>query len=95
MIKVFIKRHVPAEKGKQILPLFKKMRSLAMEQQGYISGETLRNYNDPEEYLVISVWNTVDDWQSWLQSRERQQVQEEIDAILGGRTEYAVYHHGL
>jgi len=95
MIKVFIKRHVPAEKGKEILPLFKKMRSLAMEQQGYISGETLRNYNDPEEYLVISVWNTVDDWQSWLQSRERQQVQEEIDAILGGRTEYAVYHHGL
>jgi heme-degrading monooxygenase HmoA len=95
MIKVFIKRHVPAEKGKEILPLFKKMRSLAMEQEGYISGETLRNYNDPEEYMVISVWDSAEDWQRWLQSRERQQVQEEIDYLLGGRTEYAVYHHGL
>jgi heme-degrading monooxygenase HmoA len=66
-----------------------------MEQPGYISGETLRNYNDPEEYLVISVWNSPDDWQRWLESRERQQVQEEIDAVLGGRTEYALYHHSL
>jgi heme-degrading monooxygenase HmoA len=95
MIKVLIRRRVPAEKGKQILPLFKKMRSMAMEQPGYISGETLRNYNDPEEYLVISVWNSPDDWQRWLESRERQQVQEEIDAVLGGRTEYALYHHSL
>jgi len=95
MIKVLIRRHVPSEKGKQILPLFKKMRSMAMEQTGYISGETLRNYNDPEEYLVISVWDSIEDWQRWLASRERQQVQEEIDAVLGGRTEYAVYHHGL
>ena len=95
MIKVFIKRHVPAEKGKEILPLFKKMRSLAMEQEGYISGETLRNYNDPEEYLVISVWRSPEDWQSWLDSRERQEVQQEIDSVLGGRTEYSVYHHSL
>ena len=95
MIKVLIKREVPTDKGKQILPLFKKMRSLAMEQPGYISGETLRNYNDPEEYLVISVWSSADDWQNWLESRERQQVQEEIDALLGGRTEYSVYHHGV
>ncbi|MEF8822809.1 MAG: antibiotic biosynthesis monooxygenase [Desulfohalobiaceae bacterium] len=95
MIKVLIKRHIPAEKGKQILPLFKKMRAMAIDQPGYISGETLRNYNDPEDYLVISVWNSPEDWQSWLESKERQQVQEEIDGILGGRTEYAVYHHGL
>ncbi|MCF8031147.1 MAG: antibiotic biosynthesis monooxygenase [Desulfohalobiaceae bacterium] len=95
MIKVLIKRKVPTDKGKQILPLFKKMRSLAMEQPGYISGETLRNYNDPEEYLVISVWNSAQDWQNWLESRERQQVQDEIDELLGGRTEYSVYHHGL
>ena len=95
MIKVFIRRHVPTEKGKEILPLFKKMRSLAMEQEGYISGETLRNYNDPEEYLVISVWRSPEDWQRWLDSRERQEVQQEIDSVLGGRTEYSVYHHSL
>ncbi|MCF8030988.1 MAG: antibiotic biosynthesis monooxygenase [Desulfohalobiaceae bacterium] len=95
MIKVLIIRRIPAGKGKQVLPLFRKLRSLAMEQQGYISGETLQNYNDPEEHLVISVWDSMEKWQVWLGSRERQQVQEEIDAILGSETEYTVYHHGL
>lgn len=95
MIKVLITRRIPAGKGKQVLPLFRKLRSLAMEQQGYISGETLQNYNDPEKHLVISVWESMENWQAWLGSRERQQVQEDIDTMLGSETEYAVYHHGL
>ncbi|MFW5863777.1 MAG: antibiotic biosynthesis monooxygenase family protein, partial [Desulfohalobiaceae bacterium] len=80
MVKAFIKRRVPQDKARDMIPLFRKMRSMAMEQQGYISGETLKNYNDPEEYLVISVWQSPEDWQRWLESRERQQVQDEIDA---------------
>ncbi|MFW6176964.1 MAG: antibiotic biosynthesis monooxygenase family protein [Desulfohalobiaceae bacterium] len=95
MVKAFIKRRVPQDKARDMIPLFRKMRSMAMEQQGYISGETLKNYNDPEEYLVISVWQSPEDWQRWLESRERQQVQDEIDALLGGRTEYALYSPGV
>ncbi len=95
MVKAFIKREVPPDKGREILPLFRKMRVLAMEQPGYISGETLRNYNYPDEYLVISTWNSVEDWQRWLESKERQRIQEEIDSILQSRTEYSLYYHGL
>ncbi|MFP4212742.1 MAG: antibiotic biosynthesis monooxygenase family protein [Desulfohalobiaceae bacterium] len=95
MVKAFIKRRVPQDKARDMIPLFRKMRSMAMEQQGYISGETLKNYNDPEEYLVISVWQSPEDWQRWLESRERQQVQDEIDALLGGRTEYSLYSPGV
>ncbi len=91
MVKAFIKRVVPREKSKEMIPLFRDMRTLAMEQPGYISGETLMNYNDPEEYLVISVWHTPEDWQRWLESQERQQIQAQIDALLGGKTEYSLY----
>ena len=94
-VKALIKRKVPEDKAKKMIPLFRKMRSLAMEQPGYISGETLRNLNQPDEYLVISVWNSSQDWQKWLDSKERQEIQDQIDSLLGGRTEYALYHHGF
>ncbi|MFO8033188.1 MAG: antibiotic biosynthesis monooxygenase [Desulfohalobiaceae bacterium] len=95
MVKAFIKRRVPQDKARDMIPLFRKMRSMAMEQPGYISGETLKNYNDPEEYLVISVWQSAEDWQRWLESRERQQIQNQIDELLGGRTEYSLYSPGV
>lgn len=94
-VKVFIKRRVPEDRARDMVPLFRKMRSLAMNQDGYISGETLRNMNDPEEYIVISTWQSSDEWIRWLKSNERQQVQSQIDTLLGGQTQYEIYHYGF
>ncbi len=94
-VKVFIKRRVPEDKARDMVPLFRKMRSLAMNQSGYISGETLRNMNDPEEYIVISSWQSSDEWVAWLKSTDRQEIQSEIDTLLGGQTQYEIYHYGF
>jgi heme oxygenase (mycobilin-producing) len=94
-VKVFIKRRVPDSKAREMVPLFRKMRSLAMNQDGYISGETLRNMNDPEEYIVISSWQSSDAWVKWLKSGTRQEIQSEIDTLLGGQTQYEIYHYGF
>ena len=94
-IKVLIKRRVPPAKAKDMIPLFRKMRALATEQPGYISGETLRSLDDPEDYLVISTWQASENWQDWLNSSQRQGIQAEVDALLGGKTEYEVFHYGF
>ena len=94
-IKVLIKRRVPPAKAKKMIPLFRKMRALATEQPGYISGETLRSLDDPEDYLVISTWQASENWQDWLNSSQRQGIQAEVDALLGGKTEYEVFHYGF
>lgn len=94
-VKVLIKRRVLDSKARKMVPLFRKMRSLAMNQPGYISGETLRNMNDPEEYIVISSWQTSDQWVAWLNSGERQSIQIQIDTLLGGQTKYDIYHYGF
>ena len=94
-IKVLIKRKVPENTAKSIIPLFRKMRSIATQQAGYISGETLKSLDQPEIYLVVSNWKSSDDWEKWLISKERQKVQEEIDALLGGKTEYEMFHYGF
>ena len=94
-VKVIIKRKVPDAKSRDMIPLFRKMRSLAMNQEGYIAGETLRNMNDPEDFIVISNWQSSEDWIKWLKSAERQQIQGEIDTLLGGQTQYEIYHYGF
>lgn len=94
-VKVLIRRNVPEDKAKSMIPLFRTMRELAMGQPGYISGETLRNLEDPLEFLVISNWNSSDNWKQWLASAERRKIQNEIDALLGGETHYEIFHYGF
>jgi len=67
---------------------------LATSQSGYISGETLRNVDNAEDYLVISTWKSVDDWKSWVSNSQRAEIQDKIDALLGERTEYSIYLYG-
>lgn len=94
-VKVLIKRSIPESKAREIIPLFRRMRALAMNQDGYISGETLRNLDNPEEFLVISSWQTSEEWNNWLKSEKRQEVQSQIDLLLGGHTHYEIYHYGF
>lgn len=94
-VKALIKRIVPQDKARKMIPLFRQMRALAMDMDGYISGETLRNLNNPEEFMVISTWQTSTDWVKWLKSAERQKIQSKIDELLGGQTQYDIYHYGF
>ena len=93
-VKIIIKRKAPKEKEKELLPLLLELRSLAVVQAGYISGETLRNVEDPEDYLVISTWTSVDNWKAWDASIQRAEVQDKIDALLGEKTDYSIYFYG-
>jgi len=94
-VKILIKRTVPLDKAKEMIPLFRQMRVLATMQPGYITGETLRSLENLNEFLVISTWQSSDDWQNWLNSKERQEVQDKVDKLLGGNTEYDVFHYGF
>jgi heme-degrading monooxygenase HmoA len=92
-IRIFIRRRVPADKEEKLLELIKGLRSLAVAQPGYISGETLRSVANPDEYLVISTWQSVEDWNTWESGRERREIQDRIDALLGEKTKYEAYYH--
>lgn len=94
-VKVLITRTVPADKGRDMLRLFKEMRSLAADQPGYVSGETMKSSDRPDIYLVISTWETPEDWEKWLLSKARQRIQAQIDALLGGNTNYELFHYGF
>ncbi len=90
-IQVIIKRKWETDKPEALFPLLTELRSLAEKQPGYISGETLRSLDDPDKYLVFSKWETVDDWKNWLQSKERRDIQGEVDSLIGERTFYELF----
>ena len=62
-----------------------------MNQDGYISGETLRRVDRPGENIVISTWQSMNKWRKWVLSEERAKLQDRIDHILGEKTEYGIY----
>lgn len=93
-LKVIIRRRVPKQKEQEVLPLLIQLRALATAQPGYISGETLRNVNQPDQLLVISTWQSMDAWEAWESSKQRLKIQETIDALLGEKTDYGVYFYG-
>ena len=90
-VKIIIQRKVKDENVVELTMFLKKLRSLTLEQTGYISGETLSRIDDKEETLVISTWRTVEDWNSWVNNPKRTAIQAEIDKLLGQETEYAMY----
>ena len=90
-IQVIIKRKWQIDKPEELIPLLTELRSLAKKQPGYISGETLRSLDSPEDYMVVSNWQTADDWQQWLQSKDRRDLQGKVDSLIGEKTFYELF----
>lgn len=90
-VKIFIKRHVSSDNVLELTVLLKKLRSLTLNQNGYIYGETLKRVDREDECMVISTWRSIEDWNAWLNNEQRIAIQSEIDLLLGAETEYAVY----
>lgn len=91
IVKVFIKRHVPKNKEEQLRPLLKELRNHAMNQDGYVTGETLKRVDRPGESIVISTWQSMNKWRKWVLSEERAKLQDHIDYVLGEKTKYEIY----
>jgi heme-degrading monooxygenase HmoA len=91
-VTVIIKRTFDDEaKAKTLAPMIVQLRSLATIQPGYISGKTLKCLDCEGEYLVVSSWNTLEDWRRWFNSEQRQTLQGKIDSLLGEKTQYRIY----
>ncbi len=91
MVKVLLERTIRGKQVGVIVRLMRQLRVLAMQQPGYISGETLHSVDDPNHYLVISTWESREHWQAWFNNPDRQKLQTEIDSYLESPTEMRVF----
>ena len=93
-IKVLIRRHIKNGKTDAALDLLNKLRGRAMNQPGYISGETLVNHFDNRSLTVISTWQTIEEWISWQESDERAAIEANLESILEEAAKFEIYDLG-
>lgn len=91
VVKVLIKRRIKEGKSKEVFALLNQFRLQAMDQAGYISGETLINYDDPREIIVMVFWQSVQNWLDWKTSNERIANEKWLERYLDEPTEYKKY----
>lgn len=91
-VKILIRRRGTYANSVELSKLLNKLRALTLEQPGYISGETLRRIDKMDETMVISTWQSLEDWNRWVNDPKRAAIQDEIDMLLGQETEYAIYN---
>jgi heme-degrading monooxygenase HmoA len=53
-----------------------------MQQKGYISGETLADF-DHNHVVVLSTWSSHDAWENWVRSEERNALEKGLTDYLG------------
>lgn len=89
---VIIRRTVRDKKiATKLAPLIVKLRSQATIQPGYITDQTFSCLDCEGEYLVVSTWDQLEDWNRWMHSEERRAIQKQIDKLTGEKTEYRYY----
>ena len=90
-VRVIIDRKVKKGKATELSKLLRELRSKAMPAKGYISGETLRSLDDPQNYVVITTWQSVEDWKTCEKGRERKQIQTRIEKLMSRPTKARIY----
>ncbi|MCE5242913.1 MAG: antibiotic biosynthesis monooxygenase family protein [Syntrophobacteraceae bacterium] len=92
-VRVVIEREIDQGQEMKLREALVQLRSHAIKAKGYISGETLRAVDNPQKYLVLSNWNTVEDWKVWQKNPERAKIQAELNKLLIKPETCTVYGH--
>lgn len=94
-VKVLITRHFKEGKGLELLSRLIKLRSLAVNQMGYITGETLFSSEDRQKMLVISTWQSEEHWTKWKENAQRKEAEVSMEDLLTGPVEYEMFAIGV
>jgi heme-degrading monooxygenase HmoA len=81
-VKIIIERKFKEPPVQGHFRILERIRMTGMEQEGYITGETLVNYHDSREVLVLSTWSSLDDWKSWVNSPNRSRLENQLVPYL-------------
>lgn len=94
-VKVLIKRRFKEGFFNEIENMIKQVRYGAMDQEGYISSETMWDHEDPFRVIIASTWRNIKYWNIWKNSSLRKARAAEFEAYLDGETEFEVFDLGI
>ena len=72
-----------------------RTRYQAMGMQGYIASETWSDLSDPHKLVVVSMWQSLEDWRRWEDSPQRGEFVTELNKIMLGGEHLAFFALGI
>jgi len=81
-VNVITKRTPKTGANGELHSVLQELGQLAMSQPGYISGETLLSVLDTSSTKVVSQWASMQHWQEYEISRERQGLIDRVAELL-------------
>ncbi len=72
-----------------------QLRGQAMVQPGYISGETLVSRDEPNKLVVVSTWDSFEDWRRWRDNPLRAAGEGRLENYLASPVGYEVFNMGV
>ena len=82
MIKVIIERRIADGMDSTYEAAIKDTLRTILEAPGYISGANYKDANDDRHRVIITNWISLESWQRWKGSDDRQRVIGAIQPIL-------------
>ena len=92
-VRIIIDRKVKKGKEKDFAKLLRKLRSKSIFSEGYISGEMLRSRDDPQNYIVITAWQSVANWERYEKGLEASRIRARIEKLMARPTRVKICVH--
>lgn len=88
--KILIERKFKEVPSPQNLQLIDELRIKALQQRGYIGGETVISY-DGRDVLVVTSWASLEDWERWVNSEERTDLENKLASDLEAPAKFRAF----
>ncbi|MCG8620126.1 MAG: antibiotic biosynthesis monooxygenase [Desulfobacterales bacterium] len=95
VVKVIIQRTFKEGNYKEAANMLIRARQNAMQHDGYISSETLSNCDNPNDIVVLSMWESRKDWWRYKDSQARKDLEREFESLMEGGTRTTAYDMGM
>lgn len=82
MIRVIIERTIAETMESSYENAAKATLQQAITAEGFISGESLRDLNNPRHRMVLCKWRSATDWDRWFHSKERKDMMNTLNLML-------------
>ena len=76
---------------KDVEPILMQLRSHAMQYPGFVGAENLVSEEDLSVVLMMSTWETIENWRTWVESSRTRDLLRQAKAVVMGTARVTVY----
>jgi heme-degrading monooxygenase HmoA len=76
---------------KDVEPILMQLRSHAMQYAGFVGAENLVSETDFSVVIMISTWETTENWKTWVESRRTRDLLQQAKSVTMGTARITAY----